>query len=128
MPTHARELAWVLADVDRGPDWSVLLHRHLDDLYAALQDHRNLTEGDRGCYAEVVAAAPRLARGMRGLLRDHDQLVEALSALRTRIDTGAPFPDLRRCGTDLLMLLERHRRRGITLLYEAYGTDIGGET
>ena len=128
MPAHARELAWALADVDGRPDWPVMLHRRLDDLRAALDDHRNLTEGDRGCYAEVVAAAPRLARGMHGLIRDHERLNDALAALRTRVDAGAPVADLRRGGADLLRLLDRHRRRGITLLYEAYGTDIGGET
>lgn len=128
MPTHAQELVGALAGVDVGPDGPTLLRPHLDRLCAALEDHRRVTEGERGCYAEVVHAAPRLAQGMHRLTREHDYLVEALANLGARIDAGAPRADLRRCGADLLTLLERHRRRGIRLLYEAYGTDIGGET
>jgi hypothetical protein len=128
MPGTVRGLAWAIADIDRAPDWTDRLHRHLDHLCAALDDHVRVTEGASGRYAEVVAAAPRLARGMSLLERDHRRLAGALGVLRQHVDDGARPADLRRCGAGLLMLLDRHRQRGIDLLYEAYGTDIGGET
>jgi hypothetical protein len=114
--------------VDGRSDWRVRLYPHLDRLCADLNDHRRLTEGERGCYAEVVNVAPRLARGIHRLIRDHDHLMEALGALRVRLDAGAPVAELRRSCVDLVSLFEGHRRRGVSLLYEAYGTDIGGET
>jgi hypothetical protein len=128
MPGSVRRFAWAIADIDRDPDWPDRLQRHLDHLCAALDDHVRLTEGVGGCYAEVVAAAPRLARGMRLLTRDHERLAGALATLRQHVDSGARPADLRRFGADLLILLDRHRQRGVDLLYEAYGTDIGGET
>ena len=128
IPVRTGELAWALADVDGPSDWPARLHRHLDRLCADLNDHRRLTEGERGSYAEVVNAAPRLAHGIHRLIRDHEHLAEALGALRVHLDAGAPITDLRRCAADLLALFESHRQRGISLLYEAYATDIGGET
>jgi hypothetical protein len=128
MSGTVRGLAWAIADIDRDSDWSGRLQRHLDHLYSAFDDHVRVTEGAGGRYAEVVAAAPRLARGVSLLARDHQQLHGALGTLRQRCDSGAHPADLRRLGAGLLVLLERHRQRGIDLLYEAYGTDIGGET
>jgi hypothetical protein len=128
MPAHVRELAWAIADIDRDPDWSHRLHRHLDRLDAALDHHVRVTEGATGCYAQVVDAAPRLARGMHQLIRDHERLSRALAVLRWHVEVDAHPADLRRCGAALLVLLDRHRQRGIDLLYEAYSTDIGGET
>jgi hypothetical protein len=128
MPSRIREFAWALADIDRHPDWPHVLHHHLTHLSAALDDHVRATEGERGCYAEVVDVAPRLARGVQLLAREHERLNGALTALWRHADSGASPADLRRCGTDLLVLLTQHRQRGIDLLYEAYGTDIGGET
>ena len=128
MPSRTREFAWALADIDDRPDWPHRLHRHLTHLSDALTDHVRATEGERGCYAEVVDAAPHLAHGVRQLARDHERLNGALTALCERAGAGAPPDDLRRRGADLLVLLDEHRQRGIDLLYEAYGTDIGGET
>jgi hypothetical protein len=128
MPGSVRGLAWAIADIDRDPQWSRRLHRHLDRLHAAFDDHVRVTEGATGTYAEVVTAAPRLARGVKLLAGDHQRLATALAVLRQRAESGAQPADLRRCGASLLVLLDRHRQRGIDLLYEAYGTDIGGET
>jgi hypothetical protein len=128
MPGSVRGLAWAIADIDRDPQWSRRLHRHLDRLHAAFDDHVRSTEGATGTYAEVVTVAPRLARGVTLLANDHQRLATALAGLRKRAEEGAQPADLRRCGASLLVLLDRHRQRGIDLLYEAYGTDIGGET
>jgi heme oxygenase len=128
MSGSVRGLAWAIADIDRDPDWTGRLQRHLDHLCAAFGDHVRATEGAGGGYAEVVAAAPRLARPVELLARDHLELNGALGTLRQRCQSGAHPADLRRLGAGLLVLLDRHRQRGIDLLYEAYGTDIGGET
>jgi hypothetical protein len=128
MPGTVRGLAWAIADIDRDPDWTGRMQRHLDHLCAGLDDHVRVTEGAGGRYAEVAAAAPRLARGVTLLAGDHARLREALEVFRDCFAGGAHPADLRRCGGGLLVLLDRHRQRGIDLLYEAYGTDIGGET
>ncbi len=128
LPGTVRGLAWAIADIDHEPDWPERLQRHLGHLYAALNDHVRVTEGAGGGYAKVIAAAPRLARGVNLLARDHQHLVGALLLLRRQFESGAHPADLRHCGAGLLLQLDRHRQRGIDLLYEAYGTDIGGET
>ena len=128
LPAHVRGLAGALADIGRDPSWSSRLRRHLAHLDAALGEHVRVTEGVGGRYAAVVAAAPRLAHGVRLLGRDHVLLAGALGALHGSFEGGAHPADLRRCGATLLVQLDRHRQRGIDLLYEAYGTDIGGET
>jgi hypothetical protein len=128
MPGTVRGLAWALANVDYGPDWPQRLNHHLDHLHQAFHEHVRETEGDNGAYAEVVHAAPRLARGIRMLAGDHERLTAALAALRCRLESGASAADLRLSAAELLEQLDRHRQRGIDLLYEAYSTDIGGET
>ncbi|HET9516479.1 MAG TPA: hypothetical protein VFO77_02005 [Actinoplanes sp.] len=123
-----RALAGTIADIERVPDWPAQLRRHLDQLHLALDEHVHDTEGPDGSYTETVIAAPRLARAVSLLADDHRQLCGAVDALRRDLDAGTHPGDLRRCGAWLLVLLDRHRQRGIDLLYQAYGTDLGGET
>lgn len=53
-----------------------------------------------------------------------DDLLDRMSAAHTSEDVER----VRRVGTILLGRLVRHRQHGSDLLYEAYESDIGGET
>ncbi|WP_213453644.1 hemerythrin domain-containing protein [Rhizomonospora bruguierae] len=98
-------------------------------LRSSFADHVGATEGPDGLYAELLDQAPRLAPGVTVLVRDHARVAAAIDALAGRLDAPDTDPDeLRRRSGRLLRWLCRHRQRGADLVYEAYDTDLGGET
>jgi hypothetical protein len=114
-----------LASPVADPAWRSGVVAALGRLHDAFRTHVELTEGADGLYAEVLADAPRLARKVRNLRREHGRLLTALEVLTERADAD---PDrLRYRASELLRELSRHRQRGADLIYEAYATDIGGE-
>lgn len=118
-----------LAAPARDPGWRERVSVRLDSLRAAFDEHVVVTEGPEGLYAELLDHAPRLARRVHVLVREHAAVVASMSAL----DQRARLPEttveeLRTWSSDLLRELSRHRQRGADLVYEAYQTDIGGET
>lgn len=111
------------------PGWRERVSTRLHALRGAFAEHIVVTEGPDGLYAEVLDHSPRLARAVHVLTREHAALAAALGALQRRVDQPAPtVEDLRGWASDLLRELSRHRQRGADLVYEAYATDIGGET
>ena len=118
-----RTLAVPAAD----PEWGVRFGRRLAALRDAFAAHVEVTEGAGGLYTEVLDRAPRLAHGVDRLIQDHATLAAAIDALCQRAHTADP-QFVRRWTSDLLRQLSRHRQQGADLLYEAYETDIGGET
>jgi hypothetical protein len=122
---HAFEVA--LAVPARDPRWRERVSERLRTLCDAFGEHVVLTEGPEGLYAELLEHAPRLARGVRHLVREHAALREDIDLLSARVP-GADVERLRRRANHLLHQLGRHRQRGADLVYEAYATDIGGET
>jgi len=82
----------------------------------AVAEHLASTEGERGLYAEIVAADPRLCSAVEALLREHADFRQALRYPLTAETTAA-----------LTTLFDRHRQRGNDLMYEAYVVDLGGE-
>jgi hypothetical protein len=108
------------------PGWRHRVVAELPRLQAAFVTHVELTEGPDGLYAEVLADAPRLVRQVTNLGREHASMSTALEALARRAD--ATPERVWGWGRDLLRELSRHRQRGADLVYEAYATDIGGET
>lgn len=109
------------------PGWRSGVLTRLAALREAFADHIAVTEGHDGLYAELLSSAPRLAHGVDGLVRDHARLRHAIDAVWVRAP-GARAQELRLWAGDLLRDLYRHRQRGADLIYEAYQTDIGGET
>jgi hypothetical protein len=109
-----------------GPDWRPRFQRRLDALRDAFAVHMRVTEGAEGLYAELLQHAPRLAAGVRKLVRDHEILAHRIDQLCARARDGDPRR-LRERTAELLRDLGRHRQRGADLVYEAYHTDIGGE-
>jgi hypothetical protein len=111
------------------PGWRPRVSSRLHGLRGAFGEHIVVTEGPEGLYAELLDHAPRLARCVHVLVREHAALANAMSALQRRVDHPEPtVAELRAWSSDLLRELSRHRQRGADLVYEAYATDIGGET
>jgi len=88
-------------------------------LSAAIAEHLASTEGEHGLYAEIVAAAPRLAFAVETLIREHAELRLAMKRDFTNLDDEQL--------ADLARRLDRHCQRGNDLVYEAYVRDLGGE-
>jgi len=119
------------------PTWRHRVGERLTGLRHAFAEHVGATEGPDGLYRQLVDHAPRLAPGVHGLVRDHRSLLDSMEGLEKRVcpqvaavqDPSDPDVDqLRGWARQLIRELYEHRQRGADLLYEAYGTDIGGET
>jgi hypothetical protein len=111
--------------------WAQRVHVALAELSADFREHIDITEGPDGLYRGVLTTAPRLSHAVTGLTREHAQIKDLVDDLLARL-TGSEVNDgvdrVRDLGTVLLGRLIRHRQRGSDLVYEAYETDIGGET
>jgi hypothetical protein len=127
---HAiRGVEEALAAPAQEPGWRERVVGRLQSLGAAFAEHVVVTEGPAGLYAELLDHAPRLCRPVYGLAREHAAVEAALSTLERRAALPETTVDEVRCwASDLLRELSRHRQRGADLVYEAYHTDIGGET
>jgi hypothetical protein len=124
-----RALEEALAAPAQEPGWRERVSGRLRSLSAAFAEHVMVTEGPAGLYAELLDHAPRLCRRVEVLSREHDAVETALSTLERRAALSETTVDEVRCwASDLLRELSRHRQRGADLVYEAYHTDIGGET
>jgi hypothetical protein len=99
----------------------------LAELSRDVDAHLALTEGPGGLHHDVLEVAPRLSHAVHRLTCDHAVLVDRLDGMRTWVPAG-PSDAIRALGRDLLDRLARHRRREADLVFEAYETDIGGET
>jgi hypothetical protein len=118
-----------LAVPARNPTWHARVTDRLAALRHSVTEHVVVTEGPDGLYGELLDHAPRLCRGVDMLVREHAALVAAVDALSVRLADPAVAVELARgWASDLLRELSRHRQRGADLVYEAYDTDIGGET
>jgi hypothetical protein len=109
------------------PRWRERVADRLYALREAFGEHVIVTEGSAGLYAELLELAPRLARLVDVLIREHAAILVAIDTLAGRVSTR-DVERLRGWSSDLLRELARHRQRGADLVYEAYATDIGGET
>jgi hypothetical protein len=111
------------------PAWSRRLRSRLAALRGQLTEHIVVTEGPGGLYAELLEHAPRLTRPVAGLVADHEALLTRVDVLADRLHQPSADPVATRRGAGaLLVALARHRQRGADLVYEAYATDLGGET
>lgn len=110
--------------------WAQHIHGALVELSADFREHIDITEGPNGLYRGLLTTAPRLSNAVARLTREHAQIRVLVDDLLARV--SAPEVNdadrLRDLGTALLSRLARHRQRGSDLVYEAYESDIGGET
>lgn len=111
--------------------WIAGFRAALLSLYADFAQHVSITEGPEGLYADLAQHSPRLAHAVARLTDEHADVMRRLEELLTVADVSddaAHVPHARRAGTELLVVLMRHRQRGADLVFEAFGLDIGGET
>ena len=93
-----------------------------DDVIAA---YRQLREAFMAHVAED--AAPRVANTVALLEAEHGTITERIDALIAKIPTHPP-EDVREESLELMRALVLHRQRGSDLVYEAYSTDLGGQS
>jgi hypothetical protein len=119
--------------------WTMQVSARLVELQSDFLDHLAVTEGSDGLYQEILNNAPRLARAAHRLLREHRVILSELTNLGSELanlGTAVAEADVepqhaetvRQYGLRLLDALERHQQRGADLVFEAYQTDLGGET
>jgi hypothetical protein len=127
----ALEQALAAPAAGRRGAWAERVKVALVELSADFREHVGITEGPDGLYSAVLSSAPRLSSAIASLTHEHLQLQEMTERLLTLTDEPAGTQDVDRVrdlATSLLAKLSRHRQRGADLVYEAYETDIGGET
>lgn len=110
------------------PAFRPAVSRAVAQLKAEFAEHVEVTEGPSGLYAGVVDDAPRLAPYLDHLVGDHRSVWIALDELEGRLAEPHPPEDVRSRAARLIREVWQHRQRGADLLYEAYETDLGGET
>lgn len=111
--------------------WTKRVNLALAELVADVNTHVAITEGVDGLHGEVVAIAPRLAYAVNRLVGEHaiiTEVMDELAAGAPHVTTVEQAERLRDVGSDLLTRLVKHRQRGADLVFEAFHTDIGGET
>lgn len=101
------------------------------DLLTCLGTHIEATEGPSGFHSDIVTAAPRLAHDIEILVREHSQLVVMVSdivSLSGQECTPDNIDAIHQVGTRLFLAISRHLQHGSELIYEAFQSDLGGET
>ncbi len=123
------EEALAAPTVGREPAWTVDAGAAIARLHGCMQTHLSETEGPHGFHHDIVTAAPRLVHQVEVSVREHGLITATIHDLQLALDsppTAASTASIREVGTDLLVLLARHRQRGADMIYEAYQTDLGG--
>lgn len=122
-------LGRAVAVTTTGQRWREDVLLRLRPVRQGFAEHVRVTEGPSGLYRELLTQSPRLDHGVRLLTREHAAIVAAILAVQQIAERPEAHPDeLRHRAGHLLRRLARHRRRGADLLWEAYQTDLGGET
>ena len=128
---RALELALAMPATGRENVWAERVTVALVEIESDFAEHVNLTEGPEGLYRALLETAPHLANSVSRLTAEHAQIknsVEQLLALEGKPVVDGEVEGIREGATAFLGKLSRHRQRGADLVYEAYQTDIGGET
>jgi hemerythrin-like domain-containing protein len=113
--------------------WTEEIRDHLGRLRNDFLAHVRGAEGDSGLYRDIMRTSPRLAYRISRLSVEHDsisrEIDEVLALARDVPDDRDSWVDrVYQSARALLRRLSRHRQREADLIYEAYETDIGGET
>ena len=127
----ALEQALAAPVMDRKAVWAERVHVALVEISADFRLHIEITEGPDGLYPGVLTSAPHMSSAVASLSREHVEIKAMADDLLTRMSEPPAtddVDDVRNLGTALLAKLSRHRQRGADLVYDAYQTDIGGET
>ena len=128
---RAMEQALAAPATGRSGAWAERVNVALVELDADFGEHVRLTEGTDGLYRSILATAPRLSSSVTGLTAEHAQITDLIRRVLVEVSGPVEMGDvdgIRESATTLLARLSRHRQRGADLVYDAYQTDIGGET
>ena len=128
---RALEQALAAPATGRNNAWEERVHVALVELEADFGEHVELTEGPEGLYRALLATAPQLSSQVTRLTADHSQIRKSIDRLLASLGRPATTGDvdgIRESATTFLGMLSRHRQRGADLVFDAYQTDIGGET
>ncbi len=116
------------APVDDPDVWRRELGAAVDVLAGVVAEHIEQTEDPDGFFQELVReSGGRLAAAVRRLGRDHERSTRMVAELQAAIGAGDDPTTLRQDADELFAQLEAHRHRGSDLLWQAYGTEIGGD-
>lgn len=116
-----------VASAAASEDWRLEVGTGLSDLRAAFTAHAEEVEGHDGILADIVEDAPRLANTVSLLEREHTEIARLIDEVVDRLASGSA-DDVRAAATELMRTVVLHRQRGSDLIYEAYSTDIGGQS
>jgi hypothetical protein len=115
---------------DRVQEWARDALEQVAEVEQALVAHIEEAEGPHGLLGEVRRVAPRLARRVSQLEREHQILGRRIADLELRLQALlGGRQDVSPCldrALALLRDLSRHRQRGADLVYEAFSVDLGG--
>jgi Ala-tRNA(Pro) deacylase len=114
------------APLGSGGEWQRRLAGRLASLRRALDDHICETEAPDGLLIEIEEQAPRLAREVDRLRKEHGLLIGHCERVMLQVEDFESAESLRRSVLTLLGRFAGHRHRGADLVYEAFGVDIGG--
>lgn len=110
--------------------WRVALARGVDDLGAALWEHRAALEGQSGLLREIEGDAPRLVFAARLTHRELEELATTLAQVRQTISFSMGRPGgvsaVVAATASWLASARRHQERVATLVHDAYELDLGG--
>jgi hypothetical protein len=120
--------ALVTSSSERSLPWAEV-HSGLSRLRSSFSEHLEVTEGPNGLHEEVLQRAPRLSGTVARLQREHRALERVIDDTVNLVPPESQDPRAlaraREAVEELLAALERHRRLGATLVYEAYSVDLG---
>ncbi len=128
---RALEQALAAPASGRASAWAERVNVALVELEADFGEHVELTEGPDGLYQALLATAPHLASSVTKLTDEHTRIRDSINRLLASRDAPVDIVDvdpIRESATTFLGSLSRHRQSGADLVYDAYQTDIGGET
>jgi hypothetical protein len=101
------------------------------ELQTCLARHVEATEGPDGFHRDMLTAAPRLAHDVEILVREHSQLAIMVADIVSRSGqecTADNIDAIHRVGRRLFPAITGHLQHGSDLIYEAFESDLGGET
>jgi ATP phosphoribosyltransferase regulatory subunit HisZ len=116
-----------LAGPSASPTWRTEVTSALAELRAAFAAHIDAVEADDGFLADILEEAPRLTAAVNQLEREHVHIPSQIDALLAALATDDPRA-IREDALALMQAVVRHRQAGSDLVYEAYATDIGGQS
>jgi len=113
--------------------WTEEVRGYLGRLRTDFLAHVHGAEGDAGLYRDIMHTSPRLAYRISRLSVEHASITREIDEVLALAEDA---PDDSESWVERVYLraralarrLSRHRQREADLLYEAYETDIGGET